>query len=547
MSAALLRVVHGGVQDSRLLPEKGQPNPKHFVKAFIRPGRFTTQWVRIDFDTRPVLGAAATITIPRKGQLLSRLYLVTTLPDIASAQKRAQAWCAANGKVFAGPTFGWTNSVGHAVLAEATIEIGGARVEQLDGRLLEVLDEFYTPLEKVSIMDRLLPRNSSNFTLEEFGGPATTAPTQVTTPLPFWFSCGDPGTFLPIDALQADPVRIKFTYQPVNAAYVSTAQRPIKGVNTSADNPVYQNLDVDPAVRTIFGDTRRSQGGEAYYPIPSCPFFYADPATGFPIPGLTGNPDEDTVVKTIPGITMPSAQDLTVLGDTYLMAEYVYLDRPEANRFRLADIQVPVLQHYSFEPVDTEGTDTANCYLKIPNPTRNLFFYCQRREAPYFNAPFLATRDLSGAGAPTVPWWPNASAISTRTYQELVPGFVFRNSEPINVINLIYEGKLFRYSTEAPVLFRSIVPSLEHKKSPWVNRYYYALPFGLQSGHLPPSLHCGEANLDKIVNINLQLGLAPYAGASGPGQVPRYDVRIWAETYNIFRVYGGRGGMMFAY
>jgi len=29
--------------------------------------------------------------------------------------------------------------------------------------------------------------------------------------------------------------------------------------------------------------------------------------------------------------------------------------------------------------------------------------------------------------------------------------------------------------------------------------------------------------------------------------VPRYLVYVWAETYNIFRVYGGRGGMMFAY
>jgi hypothetical protein len=72
----------------------------------------------------------------------------------------------------------------------------------------------------------------------------------------------------------------------------------------------------------------------------------------------------------------------------------------------------------------------------------------------------------------------------------------------------------------------------------------YNLPFAFQSGLLAPSQHCGEANLDKIVNINLRLNLQPFAGTN---TVPRYRIYVWAETYNIFRVYGARGGMMFAY
>ena len=153
MVAALLRVVYGGIQDSRFICQKGRPNPDFFVKAFIRAGRFTTQWTRLDFDILPVMGTTATITLPRKGQLLSRLYMVTNMPDISTQQTAAKNWCQDNGKTFVGPTFGWTNSVGHALLREATIEIGGTRVEQIDGRLLEVMDEFYRPLERVSLMD----------------------------------------------------------------------------------------------------------------------------------------------------------------------------------------------------------------------------------------------------------------------------------------------------------------------------------------------------------------------------------------------------------
>ena len=56
MVAALLRVVYGGIQDARFICQKGRPNNSYFVKVFVRAGRFTTQWVRLDFDiSRPVL------------------------------------------------------------------------------------------------------------------------------------------------------------------------------------------------------------------------------------------------------------------------------------------------------------------------------------------------------------------------------------------------------------------------------------------------------------------------------------------------------------
>jgi hypothetical protein len=516
MVAALLRVVYGGLQDSKFICQKGKPDIGYFVKAFIRAGRFTTQMVRLDFDILPTLGTTATITLPNKGQLLSRLYLVTTMPDISAPQQAAMKWCRDNGKTFAGPTFGWTNSVGHALLQQATLEIGGTRVEQIDGRLLEIMDEFYTPLEKVSLMDKLLPRDSSNFHPGLFGRDTVI---QATTPLPFWFSCGDAGTFLPLDALQSDPVKLRLSFAAVNTLFVSTAQRSIANLNNT------------PA------------GGEAYFPLASSPFYYEDTA-GTDISGLNGNPGQTTRVSTVPGVSVQTAQLLQNLGDTYLMAEYVYLDRAEANRFRLADIQVPILEHYAFDPVDTVGNASVNCYMKISNPTRNLFFYAQRYEAPTFNAPHLATRDLSGADTPIAPWWPNASQIGTRVHAELTPGFVYRNSEPISEIQLVYEGSLYRYVTGSPSVFRSLVPSLEMRKSPWVHRYMYNLPFAFQSGLLAPSQHCGEANLDKIVNINLHLKLQPFAGTQS---VPRYLIHVWAETYNIFRVYAGRGGMMFAY
>jgi len=519
MVASLLRVLQSGIQDSRLLPPRGQPNISLFKTVLIRAGRFTTQWVRLDFDTKPNFGSKAVITLPRKGHLISRLFLVTTFPDLGVPQQAAAAAAQAAGQTFLGPAFIWTNSLGHCIVNQATLEIGGARVEQIDGRLLEVLDEFYTPLEKVELVNKLIYRNST-----DFPNYATANSAPVTyTPLTFWFSRGDPGVNLPIDALAVDPVKLTVVFNPATNLYVSNAYAP-------------------------YSEKQCKTSGGAYFPILGSNFYVAD-ASGKPVYGLPatqggrGNPMVPVLASQIPGVQMPT--NLT-LGDTYILAEYIYLDAPEANRFRISDIQVPITQHYAFEPYDTSSSATATINLKIPNPTRNIFFYAQRYEGDSYNAPHLATRDLSGTNT-TVPWWPNASPIGARSPALLQPAFYFRNSEPLKSIQLMYENTLVRYSTTSPSVFRSLFPSSEMKKSPYVNRYYYSLHFGLNHGHLCASHPSGEANLDKIGSVDLELEFRPFAGTSNPNAVPRYIVRTWAETYNILRVYAGRGGMLFAY
>ena len=220
MVASILRILHSGVQDGRLLPSKGQPDISFFTKLFIRAGRFTTQWIRLDFDTLPNFGRSSTITLPQKGHLISRLYLVSTMPDINTVQQQAKQVSG-----FVGPCFGWTNSLGHAILEEATIDIGGSRIERLDGMLLEVYDEFYSPLEKQILMNKLLCRKDNGFSYKSFGNDSNA--TTVVSPLPFWFSSGDSALSLPIDALYVDTVKLSIQFQTINALYVSSLLQPL--------------------------------------------------------------------------------------------------------------------------------------------------------------------------------------------------------------------------------------------------------------------------------------------------------------------------------
>ena len=529
MVASLLTVLSSGIQDERLA---FRPTLYPFVRVWMRTGRFTTQWVRLDFDNVPAFGQTGVVRLTRKGHLITRLFLVAEMPDIWSVQKRASV---ANGGGVAYPRFGWTNSLGHALVGGLTLDIGGSRVEALDGRLMEVLDEFYTPMEKVGVANEGLRRRDNGFTEQTWGWPPPQAvgvseasggtgyKERVVVPLPFWFSRGDRGCALPIDAMGADEVRCGVTFRSVGGLYFTGTQR--QGLASEAE-------------------------GSALWPLEGSRFYSADPVVD---PSVLSSPltDSSGIIEMPTGLT---------LGECYVMAEYVYLDQNEANRFRLADLQVPVVQHYTMAPYDTRGLRNARIPLRVPNPCRGVMFYCQPWEAGAYNAHFLATRDMTGTintlpDGSRYPWWPDAVGVSGAgvsgstgvTALAMRPAFALSDSEPVAGYAVEFQGGLVRYRTEGGALFRSVIPSYEMRKSPWVNRYYYYLPFGVQNGWTPFSQPRGEANLDKMTKKELVLQFRPPYGNTSGLEVGRFQVRVFAECYNVLRVYGGRAGLLFAY
>ena len=527
MVASLLRIITTGLQDERIYFSTKHASLYPFQKIWVKAGRFTTRMERLDFENVPTFGNTAFFKILRKGHLVTRLFLVATMPDIYSAQRDAKI--ASSQSTAAYPRFGWTNSLGHALINQLTLDIASYRVETIDSQLLEILDEFHTPLEKVPVINRMIKRADSGFNEQMFGLPPTGTPSSTTigyketvvVPLPFWFTRGDTGCALPIDAMSMDEIRVGINIRPLNGLYYTTTQ---------------------------LGNSQTNEQGSALWPITNSQFYAQDPVT---VPNQTP--------LLYPDGTPIQFQNLQ-LGDCHIMAEYVYLDQNEANRFRLADLQVPVVQHYAMPAYDTRGLLNARIRLDIPNPTRDLFFFCQPFGASSYNAHFLATRELTGTintvpNGSQMPWWPDArgldgysvtpSSVIASSY--LKPAFQLSDSEPISGYELDYQGSLVRFRTECPALFRSIIPSYEQRKSPWINRYYYNIPLAIQNGFTPFSRPMGEANLDKMTNRDLVLQFRNKYGNIVGLNVGRFTVYIYAETYNVLRVFGGRAGLLFAY
>jgi len=311
----------------------------------------------------------------------------------------------------------------------------------------------------------------------------------------------------------------------------------------------FRNLNGLYYTDTHLAENKSLEPGTSLWPLSGSNFYAAPP------PSII-NPGNPLLDANGSVIQMPLNLQL---GDCYILAEYVYLDQNEANRFRLADLQIPIVQHYTMKPFQTRGLPTARIRLDIPNPTKDIYFMLNREEAPSYNAYFLATRDLCGnentlpnyyPGTTTLqmPWWPDAIGLYAQSPSTFLrPGFALSDSEPLIGYEVNYEGQLVRFRTQGPQLFRSIIPSYEQRKTPWVNRYYYNFPLGIQNGFTPFSRPQGEANLDKIVNRELVLQMRQKREYVAGGIVPSYTVYVYAETYNILRVYGGRAGTMFPY
>jgi hypothetical protein len=244
-------------------------------------------------------------------------------------------------------------------------------------------------------------------------------------------------------------------------------------------------------------------------------FYKVDFGGAMPPPGFEIPPDPVTPVTT----TMPTSFSL---GETYIMAQYIYLDKYEANRFRIADIEVPIVQHYAL-PVETiKDSARAQIAINVPNPVRSLYWMAQKPGAAALNAHFNANRDISPSKL-----WPDVTEGS--------PAWHGTGSEPFATFAIEYEG-YERYKTDSPQLFRSIIPAQTHVKTPYINKYYYTASFSDESQ--PISEPKGEANLDKIQRRWF------YADMAKRGD---YDIYMWAETFNILKIYGGRAGLLFSY
>jgi len=154
------------------------------------------------FDGTPNFGQRITCLVPRRGDLLGRMFLDITLPVMTDTS---------------GNVLSYTNSIGHALIQEISFEVGEQEIDRQTGEWMEIWTQFATPVSQRAALNEMLGRFEPYNTVQITPG-ANSGGISLLIPLQFYF-CNNPGMYLPLLALQYSPIRINITLRPLSGLF----------------------------------------------------------------------------------------------------------------------------------------------------------------------------------------------------------------------------------------------------------------------------------------------------------------------------------------
>jgi hypothetical protein len=211
----LMQLVAYGAQDVYLT---GNPQITFFKVMYRRHTNFAMESIENPFNGSPNFGKRVTCTIQRNGDLIHRIYLQATLPQVALQS--------ADGT---GAQFRWLNWVGHNLISSVELEIGGQRIDKHYGDWMHIWNELTQEAGKQAGYAKMVGNVPQLVNIINQGGEGCdadctsgepNASQEVTScapeytlyiPLQFWF-CRNPGLALPLIALQYHEVRINLEF-----------------------------------------------------------------------------------------------------------------------------------------------------------------------------------------------------------------------------------------------------------------------------------------------------------------------------------------------
>ena len=201
MGGGLMQLVAYGAQDIYLT---GNPQITFFKVVYRRHTNFSMEAIEqtINGTISTSAASSATVTISRNGDLVHRLYVETTVPQLDNSAD--------------------DDNYGYKIFDNVELEIGGQRIDRHYGHWMEVWAELNEP-NPTGAFTAISAGMTSGTKFQKMacaGGTdagSAVAPGIAFIPLQFWF-CRNPGLALPLIALQYHEVKVKLNMSARNQA-----------------------------------------------------------------------------------------------------------------------------------------------------------------------------------------------------------------------------------------------------------------------------------------------------------------------------------------
>jgi len=141
-SGGLLQLVAYGSQDVYL---SGSPQITFFRVVYRRHTNFAMESMEQTFTGNADFGRKVSCLVARNGDLIHKAYLQIDLPPLTANS---------------GKTVSWTRNIGHVILDEISVEIGGAIIDRHYGMWFTIYNELTQVSEKEDGLTLALKSNT---------------------------------------------------------------------------------------------------------------------------------------------------------------------------------------------------------------------------------------------------------------------------------------------------------------------------------------------------------------------------------------------------
>jgi hypothetical protein len=238
-----MQLVSYGAQDIYI---SGNPQITFWKILYKRHTNFAMESIEVTFNGQADFNKRVTAVINRNADLMYKTYVQVVLPQVPLTGSGGNGATGSGQKLDA---FRWVSFIGHRLIKQVEVEIGGQRIDRQYGDWMQIWTQLSTEAGSTAALDSLIGNTHDLVLLKQVGGAdldATCSASETTlscvaragtpaktlyVPLQFWF-CRNPGVAIPLIALQYHEVRINVDFETwENCTYAEASN----GVPTRPD------------------------------------------------------------------------------------------------------------------------------------------------------------------------------------------------------------------------------------------------------------------------------------------------------------------------
>lgn len=480
MGGGLMQLVSYGAQDVYI---SGNPQITFWKILYKRHTNFAMESIEVTFNGQADFNKRVTAIINRNADLMYKTYVQVVLPEVKLT--------AAN------DTFRWVHYIGHRLIKQVELEIGGQRIDRQYGDWMQIWTQVATEAGTVRALNSIIGNTDDLVLLKNVAGAALDAPcsaNEVTQtclsrrgtpaktlyiPLQFWF-CRNPGVAIPLIALQYHEVRINvdFETQP-NCVYDAPLTTTIGSIAAASLYVDYCYLDTE--------ERRRFAQQSHEYLIEQVQYTGAESITS------SSNKIQLNFNHPVKELFWVVQRDSFVDCSTTGSANTVYYGQQPFNYSDDWDMSVPLLAQLT----EDQTTGTLTGISTQPDGA----------QSNYILAKLLLDADVRCDG-----------------------------KNPVEVAKLQLNGQ-DRFTEREGSYFDKVQPYQHHSRCPSTGINCYS--FALRPEEHQPSGTCNFSRIDKAT-LQLTVSVNTVAGSNTA------QVRVYALNYNVLRVMSGMGGLAYS-